>query len=119
MLLLAWSLFQTYYGVADDGTSPDEIDPEDPAAVNDEDEYYRTLAHASLDLLERIKHPGTLTTKQVMRIRTALQLALKQKGAYQPPVIVWALRNDGTRRRVFASLRLRAYARLLRSTRPM
>jgi hypothetical protein len=119
LLFFAWALLQAYFGIADDG-SPDETDDEIETDAEDgiaDDQYFRTSAKAALKLLEKIGKPGELSRKQIDLIRTRLKTALRHGGSYQPPVWVSKLKNDGRRRRVFASLRLFAYARLLRDTR--
>lgn len=118
LLFFSWAVLQAYFGIADDGTVDD---PEDEGSENDvepnvDDKYFRALAQASLDLLDRLRTPGGVTQKQVNLIRIGLKTALTHKGQYRPPVMVWKLKNDGRRRRVFASLRLFAYTRLLRAT---
>lgn len=119
LLFFSWAVLQAYYKIADDGTDPEPEGEEgdEMEAIEDEDEYYRSLANASLDLLDRLQQPGELTQKQVNTIRNRLKTARSKKGIYDPPVTVWPLKNDGRRRQVFASLRLYAFRRLLRATR--
>jgi hypothetical protein len=116
LLFFSWSLLQAFYGIADDGTADNIVDDDAIGANDADDQYFRTLAEASIKLLERLKTPGNLNQKQVDIIRSRLRTALRHKGPYQPPVLVWKLKSDGRRRRVFSSLRLFAYARLLRAT---
>lgn len=118
LLFFSWALLQAYFGIADDGRldNAKKEDDEEPSQLEAGDDYFRGLAKASLDLLEYLGAPGELNDKQVDLIRARLKTALRHKGPYQPPVIVWKLKNDGHRRRVFTSLRLFAYARLLRTT---
>lgn len=119
LLFFSWSLLQAFYGIADDGRVDDAVDDDDEGeqtAAEANDDYFRTLASASVKLLDVLGTPGDLKPKQVDVVRTRLKTALRHKGAYQPPVLVWKLKSDGRRRRVFASLRLFAYARLLRAT---
>jgi hypothetical protein len=116
LLFLAWSLLQAYYGIADDGTALDAEDEAEDPASSDGDAYYRALAKASLELLESVDLSKSLTNKQRVTIRERLHTAVTHKGEYEPPVRVWSLRTDGSKRRVFASLRLFAFARILRAT---
>jgi hypothetical protein len=119
LLFFAWAVLQAYYGIADDGSAPDGDGDGEAAngeSVTADDRYYRTLAKAALDLMDILGDPGDLNRKQVNTIRNRLWTAKRQKGAYESPVLIWKLKNDGTRRRIFASLRLNAYARLLRTT---
>jgi hypothetical protein len=95
---------------------PDQEEEVEQEAATDDDRYYRTLAKASIDLLDRLGNPGSLSSKQVNTLRNRLRTAIHQKGAYQPPVLVPSLKTDGTRRRVFTSLRLYSYRRLLEAT---
>jgi hypothetical protein len=119
LLFFAWAVLQAYYGVADDGTAPDAEDGDegsDGEGVNDDDRYYRELARASVELMDRLGDGVGLNRKQVNIVRNRLWTAQRQKGEYQPPVLIWKLKNDGTRRRIFASLRLYAYRRQLSAT---
>lgn len=119
LLFFAWAVLQAYYGVADDGSTPEANDGDessDDEGVQDDDRYYRALARASLDLMDKLDDRVGLNRKQANTVRHRLWTAHRQKGGYQPPVLIWKLKNDGTRRRIFASLRLYAYRRLLYST---
>ena len=116
LLFLTWALLQSYYGIADDGSAEEPEDEIEPEEAGDGD-YYRDLAKVSINLLDLMKKPGNLTKKQVGTIHQRLRNAQKHPGNYEPPIKVWSLRNDGRRRRVFASLRLFTYQRLLRATR--
>ena len=118
LLFFSWALLHAYFGIADDGKLDDPEDESEDAleeskAINED---FRVLAKASLKLLDKLGTPGELNSRQVDLIRTRLKTALRHKGIYQPPVIVWKLKSDGRRRRVFASLRLYTYARLLHAT---
>lgn len=119
LLFFAWAVLQAYYGVADDGSAP-EADDEEEANVSNGDtgdsQYYRTLARAAVELMDRLGDRVGLNPKQANTIRHRLWTAQQQKGEYQPPVLIWKLKNDGTRRRIFASVRLYAYRRLLYAT---
>lgn len=92
------------------------VDEESSEGDSDDGRYFRTLAEASIRLIDSLGSPGHLSHKQVNLLRTRLKTALRHSGPYQPPVLVWKLKNDGRRRRVFASLRLFAFTRLLRAT---
>lgn len=116
LLFLTWSVLQAYYGIADDGIPEEPEDEDERTIAKIDDRYYRTLARASLDLMDRMDLSASLSPKQIRTIRDRLTTALRHGGSYQPPVRVWGLRTDGTKRRVFASLRLYAFVRLLRAT---
>jgi hypothetical protein len=117
LLFCSWALLNAYFKIADDGLAGDSDDGNDGEPVlDDNDDYYRHLAESSIDLLDHLKTIGTLSPRQVAGIRARLKTAAASKGTYQPPMTVWRLKADGRRRRVFASLRLYAYARLLRAT---
>jgi hypothetical protein len=118
LLFFSWAVLQAYYKIADDGRDPELDDTDGEYGPNPNgDEYYRTLARASLDLLDRLRQPGSLTPRQRATIRSKLETAYKSRTSYQPPVTVWKLTSEGTKRRVFSSLRLFAFTRLLRATR--
>jgi hypothetical protein len=119
LLFFSWALLQAYFGIADDGRFEGVEDADDADTENKvaDDEYYRTCARAALKLLTKIGTPAELGQKRCDLIRTKLKAALRHRAYYQPPVWVPKFKNDGRRRRIFASLRLRAYARLLRDTR--
>jgi len=118
LLFFAWAVLQAYYGIADDGSAP-EADDEEETSVTDAAtgrQYYRTLARAAVQLMDGLGDRVGLNRKQANTIRHRLWTAQRQKGEYQPPVLIWKSKNDGTRRRIFASVRLYAYVRLLRAT---
>lgn len=120
LLFFSWAVLQAYFGIADDGRiddADDDIDDEE-RQESDSDAYFRTLADASVQLIDNLGSPGDLSHKQVNLLRTRLKTALRHGGPYQPPVLVWKLKTDGRRRRVFASLRLFAFTRLLQATDP-
>lgn len=118
ILIFTWSLLQAYYGIADNGLDEDveDYDEQDTEDKDDSDDYYRKLAKASLDFLENGGFSDKLNSKQINSIRSRLKYSVKNKGDYQAPVRVWKHRGDGTRRRIFASLRLYAFTRLLEAT---
>jgi hypothetical protein len=121
LLFFSWAVLQAYFGIADDGQldePDDDVDDEDGRKADSGDDYFRTLADASIGLIDCLGNPGDLSNKQINLLRTRLKTALGHGGAYQPPVLVWRLTTDGRRRRVFASLRLFAFTRLLRATDP-
>ena len=119
LLFFAWAVLQAYYGVADDGSAPEAEDEEEGTTsdgATGDGQYYRTLARAAVALMDRLGHRVGLSPKQANTVRHRLWTAQRQKGEYQPPVLIWKLKNDGTRRRIFASVRLYAYRRLLHAT---
>jgi len=116
MLFCSWALLRAYFSIADDGQVDDVNDDDDDDVASDSNDEYRKLANASIALLDRLGTPGKLTDKQIKVICERLNHAVKQKGNYVAPRDVWRLKYDGRRRRVFASLRLYAYRRLLLMT---
>lgn len=118
LLFYTWAVLQAYYGIVDDGLPEDLEDEVEKADTQENSEYYRGLSIAALKLGDSIDLRQALTAKQLVTIVSRLQSAIRYRGGYIPPVRVWSFRNDGTKRRVFASLRLNAFARLLRKTEP-
>ena len=116
ILIFTWALLQAYYGIADIRLTDDNEDDDEKDTVEESDTYYRDLASASLGFIKCGGFKDKLNSKQINTINRRLQVAVKNKGHYQAPVLVSQHRSDGTRRRIFASLRLHAFTRLLKST---
>lgn len=118
-LFLAWSLLRAYYGLPED--SDEDLEEEENHAGTAElgadltDDDLRPVASAAVELLERVPDSG-LSENQLRTLKRQLNAAIRHAGPYQPPVRVAPTDHYGRKRRIFASLRLRTFASLLRST---
>jgi len=117
LLFFCWALFQAFYGLIDNKpyAEDESTDEEEPEPISDDDTL-RKLAEAALTFLEKLKSPR-LKRAQIQTIKRQIKSSLAMKGTYQAPNLVTRHKSDGTRRRIMASMRLFAFARLLQDTR--